>query len=261
MTRWCRWSRARWSRGCDRATIPDTSRGRRADFRATFHVPRQIGAPRQHFRRRRPRRPFLLRRYLLDARPGEAWAADADAVAQRLAAALNQEQKLVRRVDHDRAGAFPAAIINQLPFESRIERPLLGLARIFRPTQPLLRFELREQRTLRLIGWLLLIAGLLLIALTLRLSVAEQELDETAAHIGAPGISGRRRQRPLRGLLGVNHGGFRKWCGFDRCGLMKSGTKTRCSGEERKMHSLEHQRTLHCFVMAGARSAPLHATS
>jgi hypothetical protein len=39
----------------------------------------------------------------------------------------------------------------------------------------------------------LLIARLLLIALTLRLSVAEQELDETAAHIGTPGISGRRR--------------------------------------------------------------------
>src|SRR6266851_4791164 len=36
-------------------------------LRAAFHVPRQIGAPRQHFRRRRPRRPFLLRRYLFDA--------------------------------------------------------------------------------------------------------------------------------------------------------------------------------------------------
>src|SRR6202022_760861 len=152
-------------------------------LRAAFHVPRQIGAPRQHFRRRRPRRPFLLRRYLLDPRPGEAGAADADAVAQRLAVTLNQEQKLVWRVDHDRAGAFPAVIIDQLLFESRIERPLLGLARIFLPAQPLLRFELREQRTLRLVGWLLLIAGLLLIALTLRVSIAEQELDETAAHI------------------------------------------------------------------------------
>ena len=86
---------------------------------------------------------------------------------KRLAVALNQEQKLVGRVDHDGAGAFPAMIINQLLLEFRIERPLLGLARIFRPAQPLLRFELRVQRTLRLVGWLLLIAGLLLIALTL----------------------------------------------------------------------------------------------
>src|SRR5207237_2416746 len=36
-------------------------------LRATLHVPRQIGTARQHFGWRRPRRPFLLRRNLLDA--------------------------------------------------------------------------------------------------------------------------------------------------------------------------------------------------
>src|ERR1700694_5285724 len=34
---------------------------------AAFHVPRQIGTSRQHFRRRRPIRPFLLGGNLLDA--------------------------------------------------------------------------------------------------------------------------------------------------------------------------------------------------
>jgi hypothetical protein len=117
----------------------------------------------------------------------------------------------------------------------------------------LLRFKLRKQRTPRFVGWLLLIA------LTLVLSVAEQELNETAAQIGAFGISrSYRRERPR---LGVDHGGLRKRRGFDRCGLMKSGAQTTCSGEERKRHSFEHRRTLYCFVMGSARSAPLQATN
>src|ERR1019366_3813036 len=82
-------------------------------LRTAFHVPRQIRTPHQHFRRRRPIRPFLLGGNLLDARPGEAGAADADAIAQRLAVALHQEQELVRRIDDDGAGALLAVIFDQ----------------------------------------------------------------------------------------------------------------------------------------------------
>jgi hypothetical protein len=32
-----------------------------------------------------------------------------------------------------------------------------------------------------------------------------------------------RRERPLHGLIGVDHGGFQKRPGFDRCGVMESG--------------------------------------
>src|SRR5262249_17814547 len=38
------------------------------------------------------------------ARPGEALAPDADAVARRLAGSLDEVEMLARRVDHDRAG-------------------------------------------------------------------------------------------------------------------------------------------------------------
>ncbi|MEA2818447.1 MAG: hypothetical protein QOJ86_451, partial [Bradyrhizobium sp.] len=38
-------------------------------LRAAFHVPRQVGTARQHFRRRRPGRPLLLGGNRLDARP------------------------------------------------------------------------------------------------------------------------------------------------------------------------------------------------
>src|SRR5580692_3845276 len=84
---------------------------------APFHVPRQIRPPDQHFRRRRPVRPFLLGGNLLDARPGEPWAANADTITHRLAVALYQVQELVGRIDDDRAGALLAVILNQLLLE------------------------------------------------------------------------------------------------------------------------------------------------
>src|ERR1700739_2026370 len=90
-------------------------------LRTALHMPWQVGAPHQHFRRRRPVRPFLLGGNLLDARPGEARAADADAVAQRLSVALHQEQELVRRVDDDRAGALLAAVIDELLLVFRLK--------------------------------------------------------------------------------------------------------------------------------------------
>src|SRR5207253_8025476 len=59
----------------------------------------RIRIARQHLRRRRPRRPCLLG---LDGRlagPGEAFAANADAVAERLAAGLDQIEVAVGRID------------------------------------------------------------------------------------------------------------------------------------------------------------------
>src|SRR6266446_6798605 len=115
-------------------------------LRAAFHVPRQIGAPRQHFRWRRPCRPFLLRGNLLDARPGESGTTDPDAVAHGLAVALYQEQKFVRRIDDNRAGSFAAVIVDELLLESRIE---CGICTgDFLLAHDLLRLHRREQRTL-----------------------------------------------------------------------------------------------------------------
>src|SRR3984893_6723846 len=70
-----------------RAQIHRTRAERIVD--ATGHMARQIGAPRQHLRWRRPARPFLFRRYAVGSAPAETVAADADAVAQRLAVALH----------------------------------------------------------------------------------------------------------------------------------------------------------------------------
>src|SRR5258707_3850389 len=114
-------------------------------LRTAFHVPRQIGAARQHFRRRRPSRPFLLGGTLLDARPAESGAADPDAVAHRLAVFLHQVQKLVGRIDDDGAGAFLAVIFNELLFEFRIEGALRGIACIFLLAQHLLRLHRRHR--------------------------------------------------------------------------------------------------------------------
>src|SRR5262249_15143378 len=87
---------------------------------AAAHVARQVGAARQHFRRRRPVRPFALRRNLLDAGPGEARAADADAVAYRTTVLLHQIKVAVRRIDDDRARLFAAGVIAELPAEARV---------------------------------------------------------------------------------------------------------------------------------------------
>src|SRR6202022_732904 len=52
---------------------------------AAGHVARQIGAARQHLRRRRPARPFLFGGDAMDATPAKTVTADTDAVTQRLA--------------------------------------------------------------------------------------------------------------------------------------------------------------------------------
>src|SRR3954471_23749007 len=54
------------------------------------HEARQIGLARDHFRRRRPVRPFRLARDVQQALPLKTIAADPDAVADRAAVALHE---------------------------------------------------------------------------------------------------------------------------------------------------------------------------
>src|SRR3974390_916192 len=85
--------------------------------RATCHDARQIGLALDHLRRREPVRPFLHARDALRARPGEAFAADADAVAQRLAVPEHEIKVGVRRIDDERARRLLSRKIDQLLFQ------------------------------------------------------------------------------------------------------------------------------------------------
>jgi hypothetical protein len=88
------------------------------------------------------------------------------------------------------------------------------------------------------------------------LSIPEQEFDETAAHVVAPGIGrSHRRGGPLHGLIGVEQGAFRARRGFNRCRLMKTDGQARRAGKQRNRHSFEHRCTLYCFVTV-RRGAP-----
>src|ERR1700730_14993412 len=84
-----------------RAQIHRTRAERIVD--ATVHMARQIGAPRQHLRWRRPARPFLFRGYAVGSAPAETVAADADAVARRLAVAEHEIEPPLGGVDEDSA--------------------------------------------------------------------------------------------------------------------------------------------------------------
>src|SRR5271166_627804 len=65
--------------------------------RSARHEPRQIWLALDHLRRRAPVRPFLLAGYFLQARPLEALAADANAIAERAIVRLHEiEEALVR---------------------------------------------------------------------------------------------------------------------------------------------------------------------
>jgi len=142
----------------------------------------------QHFRRRRPGRPFLFRRDRLGARPGEAGTADADAIAQRLAVALHEIEEFVRRIDHDGAGAFLAVILDNLLVVFRIEAALTGIG--FQLAVHALRVDGHAAPIKADIG--LLLIHLLVAAAARR--VAEQEFDEAASHVGghAHRLSGLR---------------------------------------------------------------------
>src|SRR3954470_17906261 len=90
-------------------------------LRPAGHEVRQVRTALQHLRRRRPVRPFLLGRDFLLAGPGEARLADADAVAERGAVVLHQEEEAVRRVDDDGAGRLRAGVGHDLLLEFRID--------------------------------------------------------------------------------------------------------------------------------------------
>ena len=60
------------------------------------HHSRQVGLSLDHFARRRPIRPLTHLADFLGTRPGEAFAADTDAVAQRLAASEDEIEEPVR---------------------------------------------------------------------------------------------------------------------------------------------------------------------
>src|SRR4029079_6068741 len=80
---------------------------------AAGHVARQIGLAGDHFRGRRPGRPFGLAGDGLRARPGEAVAADADAVAHRLAVAEHEVEVRIRHIDNDGANRLPGSVVDQ----------------------------------------------------------------------------------------------------------------------------------------------------
>ena len=69
-----------------------------------------------------PVRPFLLARDGLRAVPGEAFAADADAVAHCASVAEHEIKIGVRRVDDDRAGRFARRIVHDLAAQVRGKR-------------------------------------------------------------------------------------------------------------------------------------------
>ena len=85
------------------------------------HEARQIRLARDHLRRRRPVRPFGLARNVHQSLPLEAFAADADAIAQRAAIALDQIEMALGGDDDDGARRFVGAIEHRRLPELRIE--------------------------------------------------------------------------------------------------------------------------------------------
>ena len=96
---------------------------------AACHEARQIRLAVDHLFRRMPVRPLRHSRHFFRAGPGEALAADADAVAQRLALAEHEIEVGVRRVDDERAGRLLGVVVDQGATElrrQRLLRPGLG---------------------------------------------------------------------------------------------------------------------------------------
>src|SRR5262249_14985403 len=83
-------------------------------FRPAFHVARQVGTALEHLRRRRPIRPLAHAAHVVDAGPGEARPADANAVTDRPAVLLHQIEQPLVRVDHDGARLFSAIVVDDL---------------------------------------------------------------------------------------------------------------------------------------------------
>ena len=73
---------------------------------AARYEPGQIGLARDHFRGRIPIRPFCLPADGLHAGPGEAFAADANAITNGPALAKDVIERGVAGIDDDSAGRF-----------------------------------------------------------------------------------------------------------------------------------------------------------
>src|SRR5438477_5021789 len=84
----------------DRVAEVECARAERV-ARTAGHEPRQIWLALDHFRRRDPIRPLRFARDAKQARPLEAVAAHADAVAYRPVVAQHEIQKALRGVDDD----------------------------------------------------------------------------------------------------------------------------------------------------------------
>ena len=89
--------------------------------RAAGHEARQIRLTLDHLGRRMPIRPLGLARDLLHAGPGEAVAADADAVADRAPVAQHVIEIGVRRIDDQRSRRFLGGEGDFLPAQVRRE--------------------------------------------------------------------------------------------------------------------------------------------
>ena len=81
--------------------------------RTASHEAWEIGLSPQHIRGRQPIRPFRLAFYRLNARPGEALAADANAVTQCFAVAEHQIEIRVRSIDDNRPGRLRGDVVEQ----------------------------------------------------------------------------------------------------------------------------------------------------
>ena len=85
--------------------------------RAPCHKAGQIRLARNHFRRRVPIRPLSLAGDLQQASPGEAVAADPDAVTQRARLTLDQVQVTFAGFDNNGASRVLRAIKHRLPLK------------------------------------------------------------------------------------------------------------------------------------------------
>src|SRR5262245_2070295 len=88
---------------------------------------RQIRLSRKHLSRRIPIRPFRLAFNRPHAGPGEAFASDADAVTDRLAAGEHVIEICVRRIDDDGTGCLAAAVADDLTLQPWIQLRVVAL--------------------------------------------------------------------------------------------------------------------------------------
>src|SRR5262245_13380443 len=87
----------------------------------------QIRLSSKHFRRRIPVRPFGLALNRPHSGPGEAFATDADAVTDRLAATEHVVEISVRRIDNDGTRCLAAAVADDLALQSWVKLHIVAL--------------------------------------------------------------------------------------------------------------------------------------